>query len=944
MPSVELKHVAWFIRRGKKIFGPYRWANLLAFIDAGKLSPRDLVQPEGQDRWWRAEKIPGLFTSPAPKESKTPPSPNRPRVVPYVLAALLVVVLGVAAFRIVYGPIISGHSLLDPLAVTIEPATKLKSENVTIEDPQGVPPKLDPSTSSAPNKVPVAPNASPPKEKSATEKVAVSTEPTIELSNRFVTALNTIRKQAGLASVQVDPDSSKACQAHAQYLAWNGPDRLDDASFVHSEDPSKKGFTSEGRKIAPWTMAGEGEPEQILADWMARFFNRVPLLSPDLLTFGVGWARSESGKQVLVMEGLRGRGDSLVVYPAPDQKDVPLSFSGGPELPDPKISAGFPVTVTFPPTWVITKVKAELRENGTVREAWLSTPEQPLLAKGHRNTVALIPKQPLRGLTVYEMHIHAEVDGQEWERRWTFTTEDGEDRLGHWRRAVFSKVNQVRRIAGLPEVTLDEKLSQACLAHARYLALNIDHEATAGLGAHDEDLSLPGASVEGKKAGLASDIAIGDITPAHAVEAWCATLYHRVPILDPGLKSVGFGCIRGRRLGWISVLDVSTGRTRIEWKDPVIYPVADQNDVPIHFPTGGEEPNPIPDDRDGKAGYPITVTFGKETLNAVQASLRDAKGEVVPIWLSSPEKPANPTFARHQGTTVCLIAKDPLKPKSEYEVEVRGKWAGKPWERKWKFRTSSQGASDSKLSELQIERINFYRQKAGLATVVLDPQLSKGCQAHAEYLVKNSEELTKRKLSLNSEEPSLPGYTAEGLLASRRSDVLSNTPSAITQIDDLMATFSRRVYLLDPTLRRVGFGTAQEVGKGWRCVLDMIGGRGEERVILFPAPKQEGVPLVGGDRLSDVSEIRTGFPITVTFPARLTVRSAQAILTDADGKEVDIHLSSPERPLHAPLQRNTICVHPRVVLLPASTYSITVSAVVAGREWRQTWQFTTRER
>lgn len=59
-------------------------------------------------------------------------------------------------------------------------------------------------------------------------------------------------------------------------------------------------------------------------------------------------------------------------------------------------------------------------------------------------------------------------------------------------------------------------------------------------------------------------------------------------------------------------------------------------------------------------------------------------------------------------------------------------------------------------------------------------------------------------------------------MASRRSDVLSNTPTPLTQIDDLMATFSRRVYLLDPTLRRVGFGTAQEIGKGWRCVLDMI--------------------------------------------------------------------------------------------------------------------------
>jgi hypothetical protein len=32
-------------------------------------------------------------------------------------------------------------------------------------------------------------------------------------------------------------------------------------------------------------------------------------------------------------------------------------------------------------------------------------------------------------------------------------------------------------------------------------------------------------------------------------------------------------------------------------------------------------------------------------------------------------------------------------------------------------------------------------------------------------------------------------------------------------VDDLMATFLRRVYLLDPSLRRIGFGCALDVGR-----------------------------------------------------------------------------------------------------------------------------------
>ena len=96
---------------------------------------------------------------------------------------------------------------------------------------------------------------------------------------------------------------------------------------------------------------------------------------------------------------------------------------------------------------------------------------------------------------------------------------------------------------------LDAALSRGCLAHARYLALNLGHPATAGLGAHDEDLSLPGASEEGANRGKASDIAIGDQTPLHGIDQWLATLYHRVPILEPNLKSVGYGCARVRRPG-----------------------------------------------------------------------------------------------------------------------------------------------------------------------------------------------------------------------------------------------------------------------------------------------------------------------------------------------------------------------------------------------------------
>ena len=59
---------------------------------------------------------------------------------------------------------------------------------------------------------------------------------------------------------------------------------------------------------------------------------------------------------------------------------------------------------------------------------------------------------------------------------------------------------------------------------------------------------------------------------------------------------------------------------------------------------------------------------------------------------------------------------------------------------------------------------------------------------------------------------------------------------------------------------------------------------------------------------------------------------------------MDLVASSPEKPLDAKLQRNTVGIHPLQPLQPGRSYSVTVSVVVNGREWRETWQFTTAKK
>jgi hypothetical protein len=147
--------------------------------------------------------------------------------------------------------------------------------------------------------------------------------------------------------------------------------------------------------------------------------------------------------------------------------------------------------------------------------------------------------------------------------------------------------------------------------------------------------------------------------------------------------------------------------------------------------------------------------------------------------------------------------------------------------------------------------------------------------------------------------------------------------------------------MLDPQLKSIGFGCAREPGRGWYCVLDLNGGRGGHQVVRFPVADQDNVPCAGTGRLMGRPGV-PGYPISVIFPPQLKLLGGRGVLTDADGKTIETLLSTPERPLDSPAaQGNTVCVHPLAALQPGRTYRVTVSVVVNGQEWRQTWQFTT---
>jgi hypothetical protein len=240
-----------------------------------------------------------------------------------------------------------------------------------------------------------------------------------------------------------------------------------------------------------------------------------------------------------------------------------------------------------------------------------------------------------------------------------------------------ASVNKYRAAAGLPEVTVDAKLSAGCAKHADYLKRNFGSDAIAGLAAHKEQPNLPGASPEGADCGKNADLFVGVADLDAAVDGFMAGIYHRRPVLDPGLTTIGIGTAKLSDGTFVLAVRLSAADKGNGW--PVAYPADHQTSVPLEY--GNEIPNPVPGGV--PAGYPITLQFPPfDKLTAVKAKLADARGRDVAIYLSDPEHVAT-SFP--QLGIVSMIPKQRLAPGATYTATVEATWKGKRGTWKWSF-------------------------------------------------------------------------------------------------------------------------------------------------------------------------------------------------------------------------------------------------------------------
>jgi hypothetical protein len=366
-------------------------------------------------------------------------------------------------------------------------------------------------------------------------------------------------------------------------------------------------------------------------------------------------------------------------------------------------------------------------------ESYTLTPASPSAAL----TFRVDPGAPPQGPFKYELVLSGQdASGRVWEEALPFylrILRPGEtSAMEYW--------NFWRDYLGLPRVREDPEWGFRAWLHGRYLIMNADKNPFA----HDEDLSYPFASPEGREAGRRGNVAwwyevTSSSTPAEQVpwplesrlfNVWVAVPFHRLSVISPLTSAGGFGLYQDRvpypgHSGWdllrsVSNLPVSESSNPNPASGFQLFPVPDKA-VPVNptylyewpsptEPCAHPDRNPDPpylshpglDWTRQPYGLPLSVSMlarGPNETRVLQARLvRLADGQELPVCgYGSLQFWNQDAFARDWGkailkgySSVFVVPRYPLDPGEAYRAEVRAVFGGTERTFTWSFRVAPQ--------------------------------------------------------------------------------------------------------------------------------------------------------------------------------------------------------------------------------------------------------------
>ena len=244
--------------------------------------------------------------------------------------------------------------------------------------------------------------------------------------------VNTFRSAVGLPALGESAPLSEAALAHAYFWLFNfGQAAVADVR-VHDEDPSLPGavgadslaraqhFGYTGPRTAE-DISHAYLPAAAVDHWVDAVFHRLALGDPEAASAGYGEAQVGAlSIQVLDIGLAAASTHGPVVYPAPDQANVPSAFLGN-EIPDPAPTAryptGYPITIQVGSGSTLKVQTAQLVGPDGKSVAGYNVDPAQLQA----NQWGVLPQDPLATGGRYTFQLDGTIDGQAFQKAWSFT-------------------------------------------------------------------------------------------------------------------------------------------------------------------------------------------------------------------------------------------------------------------------------------------------------------------------------------------------------------------------------------------------------------------------------------------------------------------------------------------------------------------------------------------
>ncbi len=241
------------------------------------------------------------------------------------------------------------------------------------------------------------------------------------------------RLAAGAGCITMISELNLAAKAHCDYYAANSGNCTADP---HSEVEGCDGFSGsdpgaraqaagyDGR-FSFEVMAFANDPQRSIDMWINSVWHRIPILDPWVTEMGYGAA--DGCDTIDFGRGTPAPDDVVVVYPYVDQIDVPTTFHGdreGPEPPMPPTGwpSGLPVNIYAQDLQISEHVLTIDGDETPIEHMWLTPEDESLL----RDEVFLYSHTPLEAMTTYRVRLVGTYVGGDLNLDWTFTTGEAE--------------------------------------------------------------------------------------------------------------------------------------------------------------------------------------------------------------------------------------------------------------------------------------------------------------------------------------------------------------------------------------------------------------------------------------------------------------------------------------------------------------------------------------